>query len=67
MGPSSSLSCDPKDAKETVDWFRKPYALMCFPDNLLGPDLVFFIRLSDGRVLCVIVQAKFQLLDIIGG
>jgi hypothetical protein len=60
MGPSSALSCDPKNAKATVDWFRKPYTAMCFPDKLLGPDLVFFIRLSDGRGLCVIVQAKFR-------
>jgi hypothetical protein len=60
LGPSSALSCDLANAEETVKWFRKPYTMMCFPDKFLGPDLVFFIRLSNGMVLCVLVQAKFR-------
>ena len=60
MGLPSTLSCDLRRAVETVEWFRKPYTTMCFPDIHFGPDLVFFIRLSNGKVLCVIVQVKFR-------
>jgi hypothetical protein len=60
MGPSGTLSCNPMNAKETVNWFHKPYMVMCFPDKLLGPNLVFFIHLlPNGRGLCYTVQAKF--------
>jgi hypothetical protein len=60
VGSPSPLCCNIAEATETVDWFQKPYTKMCFPDKHLGPDLVFFIRLSNGTVLCVIVQAKFR-------
>lgn len=60
LGPSSALSSDLKDATETVQWFRNPHTVMCFPDIHFGPDIVFFIRLSNGMVLCVIVQVKFR-------
>lgn len=32
---------------------------MCFPDKYFGPNLVFFIHLSNGRVLCIISQVEF--------
>lgn len=58
--PSSALCSDLQDATETVQWFRNPHTVMCFPDVHFGPDIVFFIRLSNGMVLCVIVQVIFR-------
>jgi hypothetical protein len=60
VGSPSPLCCSLTEATETIKWFQKSYTMMCFPDNHLAPDLVFFIRLSNGRVLCVIVQATFR-------
>jgi hypothetical protein len=60
VGSPSPLRCSLTDT-DTVKWFQKLYTMMCFPDNHLGPDLVFFIRLPpNGRGLCVTVQAKFR-------
>jgi hypothetical protein len=47
VGTSSPLSCTLKDASETVEWFRNPHMVMCFPDKYLGSDLVFFVDLPD--------------------
>lgn len=44
VATSSALGCFPKNASETVEWFRDPYTV---PDIYLGPDLVLFIRLSN--------------------
>lgn len=60
VGPSGTLSCNLTRAMETVKWFQRPYTAMCFPDIHFGPDITFFIRLSDGRILCVILQVKFR-------
>jgi hypothetical protein len=60
LGPSSAISSDLMNATETVGWFRNPHTVMCFPDIYFGPDIVFSIRLSNGMVLCVIVQVKFR-------
>jgi hypothetical protein len=60
VGTSSSLCCDLQHAADTVEWFRNPNTVLCFPDIHLGPDIVFFLRLSDGSIICVIIQAKFH-------
>ncbi|THH10541.1 hypothetical protein EW145_g1243 [Phellinidium pouzarii] len=50
---------DCSTVKETVEWFRNPLTILCLPDEYMGPDIVMFIRLAGGQILCVIVQAKW--------
>ena len=55
---TSALGCKHDGYAATVNWFRNPNSLMCFPDNLMGPDIVLFIRLDSGLIVAVIVQCK---------
>ena len=46
--------------EDTVEWFENPETLMCFPDKLMGPDIVFFLKLDSGSIICVGVQCKWR-------
>ncbi|THH03790.1 hypothetical protein EW145_g6006 [Phellinidium pouzarii] len=59
IGVPSSIGHKCSSWLETAKWFKTTPTLMCFPDNLMGPDLVLFIRLASGLILCVVIQAKW--------
>jgi hypothetical protein len=60
VGPSSTLCTDLPSTKDTMDWFRHPTTIMCFPDKLFGPDIVLFVRVDNNMTICIVVQARFR-------
>ncbi|KAJ3505936.1 hypothetical protein NLJ89_g7152 [Agrocybe chaxingu] len=61
-GPSVTLGANAKSPEETSEWLdhRSPTP-MCFPHISMGPDLIFVLRLSDGTLIWVVLQAKYSL------
>jgi hypothetical protein len=58
-GPTYILGRSPRTEEETLQWLENPRrSVFCFPVHTLGPDLIFMLRLSDGRVIRVLVQFK---------
>jgi hypothetical protein len=46
-------------ADQTLSWVRNPRrSVFCFPVKAIGPDLLLVLRLSDARVLRVVVRFK---------
>ncbi|KAJ7152446.1 hypothetical protein C8R46DRAFT_1302822 [Mycena filopes] len=58
--PSYSIGTHAADLPATREWLKheRPAAI-CFPDTLMGPDLMFILRLQDGSRIWVAVQSKF--------
>jgi hypothetical protein len=58
--PSHVLGCSPSTVDGTLEWLQNPGgSAFCFPSNLVGPDLIFVLRLkSDDKLLRVCVQIK---------
>ena len=54
------LGCSPSTVTNTLEWLQDPQGTaFCFPANIIGPDLIFVLRLtSDNTVLCMCVQFK---------
>ncbi|KAK6992717.1 hypothetical protein R3P38DRAFT_3081508 [Favolaschia claudopus] len=49
------------DAQDTMDWLEGgSRAPICFPDQLMGPDLLFRLRLDNGQKICVAIQCKHE-------
>ncbi|KAJ7070135.1 hypothetical protein C8F01DRAFT_1246271 [Mycena amicta] len=49
------------NVKETLDWLKhkdRLRAAFCFPDNHMGPDIMFKLELEDGSFVWVVVQCK---------
>ena len=46
--------------EETLSWFEDPSTVVCRPDELMGPDVVIFVRLSCGLVLPVFTQIEWN-------
>jgi hypothetical protein len=57
---------DVKAARVTLKWLehaeRTP---ICFPSTLMGPDLLFILRLEDGKKIWVAVQSKYESSDLL--
>jgi hypothetical protein len=56
--PTARLGLQADDCPQVVEWFKRPSTTVLFPDNYMGPDLVCFLQLPDGKVICVVLQAK---------
>jgi hypothetical protein len=54
------LGCSPSTIAETLEWLRNPQgSAFCFPENHVGPGLIFVLRLTNkDTVLRVCVQFK---------
>jgi hypothetical protein len=60
-GPSVTLGTNAKSLEETSHWLNhKIHSPICFPHSAMGPDLIFVLRLSDGSLIWVVLQAKFS-------
>lgn len=60
-GPSVTLGTNAKSPEETSDWLKhKTHSPICFPHDAMGPDLIFVLRLSDGSLIWVVLQAKLS-------
>jgi len=61
-GPSVTLGTNAKSPEETSGWLEhRNHSPFCFPHISMGPDLVFVMRLSDGSMIWVALQAKYSL------
>ncbi|KAL1742979.1 hypothetical protein HDZ31DRAFT_18148, partial [Schizophyllum fasciatum] len=43
-----------------LSWFRTTPTPILFPNNNMGPDIFFLLRLSDGKLMWVAVQCKYD-------
>lgn len=61
-GPSVTLGTNAKSPEQTLAWLQhRLHPPICFPHVSMGPDLVFVLRLSDGSLIWVALQAKYSL------
>lgn len=61
-GPSVTLGTNAKSLEETSSWLKhQSRSAICFPHASMGPDLIFILRLSDGSLIWVVLQAKYSL------
>ncbi|KIM37392.1 hypothetical protein M413DRAFT_20297 [Hebeloma cylindrosporum] len=62
QGPSVTLGVNAKSPEETSHWLdHRSHTPICFPHISMGPDLIFILRLSDGSLIWVVLQAKYSL------
>jgi len=62
QGPSVTLGVNAKSPEETSSWLgHRSHTPICFPHISMGPDLIFVLRLSDGSLIWVVLQAKYSL------
>ena len=54
----STFAFSAKSPKDVKCWLESGEAGWCIPGNLMGPDLMTRIRLSNGRLLVLVIQAK---------
>jgi len=60
-GPSVTLGTNAKSLDETSHWLNhKNHSPICFPHHAMGPDLIFILRLADGSLIWVVLQAKYS-------
>lgn len=61
-GPSVTLGTNAKSPENTSKWLEhRSYTPICFPHISMGPDIIFVLRLSDGTLIWVALQAKYSL------
>ncbi|KAL5477030.1 hypothetical protein ACEPAI_3217 [Sanghuangporus weigelae] len=60
IGSTSAIGVNCTTVQKTMEWLDDPISVVCFPDNLMGPDIIFFIRLFCGAILAVLVQCKYR-------
>jgi hypothetical protein len=57
--PGGPLGLDASGWKDVLKWLNNQHNIpICFPSNLMGPDLFFVLRLQDGRLIWIAKQAK---------
>lgn len=56
--PSSGVTFFAKDLQAVHDWLAKGGAGWCIPGTFIGPDLLVWVKLSDERILLLVIQAK---------
>jgi hypothetical protein len=59
--PSTGLAFYARTPKAVKGWLEGGGAGWCIPGNSMGPDLMAWLRLDDGRFLLLVIQAKCHL------
>ena len=55
---SSALACNAETLEDVTRWLREGKEAWCIPGNLMGPDLMARVRLSNKEVLLLVIQGK---------
>lgn len=61
VSPSASIAFHAKTPKDVANWVRSMDKGWCIPSTMMGPDLMSWMRLDDGRLLLLVVQIKCHL------
>ena len=61
ISPTASVTCSAKGVDEVKSWLKTGGAGWCVPGNLMGPDLMARVRLSNGKIILLVIQAKCHL------
>ncbi|KAG8813540.1 hypothetical protein FRC17_001503, partial [Serendipita sp. 399] len=56
--PSAEVATRVYNVAAVTKWIRHGTSAWCLPDSYMGPDLLTWIELSDGRHILVAIQAK---------
>lgn len=59
-GSIATIGCKCDNYDSTEQWFRQPSSLMCYPDKNMGPDIILFVRLASGKIICIMIQCKWS-------
>ncbi|EJC97298.1 uncharacterized protein FOMMEDRAFT_164063, partial [Fomitiporia mediterranea MF3/22] len=59
-GSTTIIGAKHSTVDATLRWFQNTSSVLCFPDKLMGPDIVSFIRLHSGQVLALVIQCRFR-------
>jgi len=60
-GSSVNLGINATSLDATSEWLEhRSHSPICFPHLSMGPDLIFLLRLSDGSLIWVALQAKYS-------
>jgi hypothetical protein len=59
--PSAGIAYYAKGPKDVQRWIKSMSTGWCLPGKNMGPDLMAWLRLKDGRLLLLLVQAKCHL------
>ena len=58
VNPCSIFAFHAEGAGDVKRWLESGESCWCIPGTLMGPDLMTRLRLSDGRLLLLVIQAK---------
>ncbi|TFK68933.1 hypothetical protein BDN72DRAFT_768678 [Pluteus cervinus] len=59
-GPSAALGMHARSIDLALSWLNHAdHTAICFPHKHMGPDLLFVLRLQDGKKIWVALQAKY--------
>ncbi|EJD03091.1 uncharacterized protein FOMMEDRAFT_20262, partial [Fomitiporia mediterranea MF3/22] len=59
LGSTASIGKRCETVDVTLEWFRNPSSVICFPDKYMGPSIVLFVCLDSGLILAIEVQCKW--------
>jgi hypothetical protein len=59
--PSVGIAVYANSPKDIENWFKSMRPGWCLPSKYMGPDLMAWLRLADGKLLLLLLQAKCYL------
>ena len=59
--PSAGVTYYGKDPDDIKGWITSKRSMWCIPGQLMGLDLMVWLRLDDGKLLLLLIQAKCYL------
>jgi hypothetical protein len=58
INPRSIIAFSANSPEDVTNWLNEGEAGWCIPSRLMGPDLMARLKLSNGKILLLVVQAK---------
>ena len=59
--PSAGVAYYAENPNDVKDWITSKQNIWCIPGRYMGPDLLAWLRLEDGKLLLLLIQAKCYL------
>jgi hypothetical protein len=59
--PSTGVACFAEYPKDVQQWITSMSSGWCIPGKYMGPDLMTWLKLADGHMLLLLIQAKCRL------